>query len=293
MSPFARTGYVVLTQKYRAALPPTSRYRQGIKLTGLLYLHRISDRRVSGTLRKNFKMFQELSGERTLRNVVIVTNMWGEVESRVGEKREAELKGKDIFFKPILDQHAQMARHMNTTDTAQRILRLILHNTPLPQRIQEEIVDEGKDISKTSAGQELDRELQQQIGKHKEEMRVLEEQVQQAMKDKDEDAKKRLMKEIKEMKDKIKEIESDAKRMVPDYQKMVLDLETHRAEVEKKLKESSKGMTLLPGLIPILSIAAGAALVSAAIPPLAGVGAIVVITSTIVSTIIVWIRSRL
>jgi len=290
MGAFGRTEYAVLTQKYRTVLIPTSRYRQGIKLTGLLYLHRISDRRVSGTLRKNFKMFQELSGERTLRNVVIVTNMWGEVEARVGEKREAELKGKDIFFKPILDKHAQMARHMNTVDTAQRILRLILHNNPLPQRIQEEIVDEGKDISRTSAGRELDRELQKQIGKHKEEMRVLEEQAQQAMKDKDEEAKKRLMKEIREMKDKIKEIENDAKRMVPDYQKMVLDLETHRADVEKKLKESTKGMALLPSLIPVLSIAAGAA-IAAALPPLAGVG-IVVIASTIVSTIVVWIRSR-
>ena len=266
----------------------TSRYQQGIKLTGLLYLHRISDRRVSGTLRKNFKMFQELSGERTLRNVVIVTNMWGEVEGRVGEKREAELKGKDIFFKPILDKHAQMARHMNTVDTAQRILRLILHNTPLPQRIQEEIVDEGKDISETCAGQELNRELQEQIRTHKEEMRVLEEEAQQAMKDKDEEAKKRLMKEIKQMKDKIKGIENDAKRMVPDYQKMVSDLETYRAQVEKQLKESSKGMTLLPGLVPVLAIAAGAALASAALPSLA----VAVITSTIVSTIVVWIRSR-
>jgi len=275
------------------AFHPTFRYREGINLTGLLYLHRISDRRVSGTLRKNFKMFQELSGEKTLRNVVIVTNMWGDVKSGVGEKREAELKEKDIFFKPIIDKHAQMARHMNTIDTAQHILRLILPNTPLPQRIQEEIVDEGKDISGTGAGQELDRGLHEQIRKHKEEMRVLEEEVQQAMKDEDEEAKKRLMKEMDGMKDKIKGIENDAKRMVPDYQKMVLDLETHRAEVEKKLKESCKGTTrtLLPNLIHILGIAAGAALASAALSPLAGPAVAAAITSTIVSTLTVWIRS--
>jgi len=238
-------------------------------------------------------MFQELSGEKTLRNVVIVTNMWGDIEARVGEKREAELKGKDIFFKHIIDKHAQMARHMNTVDTAQRILRLILPNTPLPQRIQEEIVDEGKDISGTGAGQELDRELQEQIRKNKEEMRVLEEEAQQAMNDKDEEAKKRLVKEMNGMNGKIKGAENDAKRMVPDYQKMVSALGTHSAGVVKKLKESSEGMTISRGLISILGIATGATLAGAALSSLVGVGTSAVVASTVVGTLVVWIRSWL
>ena len=242
-------------------------------------------------------MFQKLSGESTLRNVVIVTNMWGDVEHRVGEEREAELKGKDKFFKPVLDQHAHLARHTNTIGSAQRVLRLILHNHPLPQRIQEEIVDQGKDIAQTSAGQELDRDLWDQIRKHSDEMCELEEEMKQALEDKDEEAKKRLMKEIKEMKVKIKGIENDSKRMVPEYQKMLLDLEAHRTTIEQELRErelsqSAGTNSVLPLLIPILAIAASAALATAVFPPVAGAGAIAVLTSTIIRTVAAWIHPR-
>ena len=98
-------------------------------------------------------MFRKLCGESTLRNVVIVTNMWGEVDPRVGEAREAELMGKDIFFKPALDKGAQIARNENTVTSARKIIRLVLDNHPLPLRIQEELVNEGKDITETCAGE--------------------------------------------------------------------------------------------------------------------------------------------
>jgi len=140
---------------------------------------------MSGAPVKNFKMFQKLCGESALQNVVIVTNMWGGVNLRVGEKRETELKGKDIFFKPVLEEGARMARHSNTVDSAQDILRLVLHNPPLPLCIQVELVDEQKDISRTSAGEELNRELNARIRKHKEEMQALEEEMDRAMRNKD------------------------------------------------------------------------------------------------------------
>ena len=292
MNAFAKTRHAILTRKCLTELL-TYRYRQGIKLTGILYFHQITDNRMTGTLRKNFRMFQELCGGRSLRNVVIVTNRWEEVDRLVGEKRETELKEKDMFFKPVLERRAQMARHNNTSGSAQRILRLVLRNRPLPQRIQEEIVDQGMNISQTSAGRELDRDLWDQIRKHSEEMYELEEKRQQATKDNDGKAKKRLMREIKEMKDKIKGIENDSKRMIPDYQKMVLDLETHRTEIEKRLKESPNGGAVIPALIPILAIAAGATLGSMALPAVVTAGVVQIIASTILtSTIFVWIRSR-
>ena len=197
---------------------PPSRYEQDIRLAGVLYFHRISDVRMSGTPVKNFKMFQKLCGESALRNVVIVTNMWGGVDHRVGERREAELKGKDIFFKPVLEKDAQMARHDDTADSAQRILRLVLENSPLPLSIQVELVDEGKDLSETSAGEELNQELNAQIRKHKKDMRTLEEQMRQAMKIKDEEFRRELEEETKKMRDEITRAEHEAERLVSEYQ---------------------------------------------------------------------------
>jgi hypothetical protein len=124
---------------------------------------------MSGTPVKNFKMFRKLCGDSALRNVVIVTNMWGEVKPQVGEAREAELMGK-IF---------------SSSPPSRRVHRWLVTRTPFPRpntssvsssivtpttAHPEELVDEGKDITQTRAGQELNRELADQIRKHKEEI---------------------------------------------------------------------------------------------------------------------------
>ena len=45
----------------------------------------------------NFEMFRELCGDNALHKVVIVTQMWGQVDVEVGKEREAELKREDDF----------------------------------------------------------------------------------------------------------------------------------------------------------------------------------------------------
>ncbi|EEC00079.1 hypothetical protein MPER_00057, partial [Moniliophthora perniciosa FA553] len=130
-------------------------YEHKQTLAGVIYIHRISDFRVGGISRRNFRMFRELCGDDTLKNVVIMTNMWGEVGRDVGEAREAELVREDKFFKPVLDKGAQLVRHDNTTKTARAILLHLIENKPLPLRIQTELVDQGKSLSQTAAGAEL------------------------------------------------------------------------------------------------------------------------------------------
>lgn len=184
-------------------------------------------------------MFRKLCGDTTLHNVVIVTNMWGEVEPRVGEAREAELMREDIFFKPVLDKGAQIARHENTVTSAQDIIRLIFNNHPLPLRIQEELVNEHKDISETGAGEELNRELTAQIRKHREEMRVLREEMQQAIRDKDEETRREIEIETQRMQREIARFENDSKRLASDYKKEKARLQARLAQVEEETKREA------------------------------------------------------
>jgi hypothetical protein len=44
-----------------------------MKLSGLIYVHRISDVLMGGISSRNFRMFRKLCGDDTLKNVVIVT----------------------------------------------------------------------------------------------------------------------------------------------------------------------------------------------------------------------------
>jgi hypothetical protein len=150
-------------------------YENGKKLAGVIYIHRISDIRMSGISTRNFKMFRQLCGDSTLQNVVVLTNMWGEVTREIGEAREAELASQDIFFKPVLEKGALLLRHENTTQSAHAVLQRIIQNRPLPLQIQRELIDEKKDISGTAAGVELNNEMMLQIEEHRREMEALQE----------------------------------------------------------------------------------------------------------------------
>jgi len=212
-------------------------YEQNKTLAGVLYFHRISDFKMTGISRRNFGMFRKLCGDDALQNVVIVTNMWGEVNAEVGNKREAELMSQDDFFKPVIEKGARMARHQNKANSAKRIIRFILGNHPLPLRIQEELVKENKDISDTDAAKELNRVINAQIKKHQEEMRILREEIEQAMKDKDEEVKRGLEDEMKRLQKMIERLQGDRGRLVSDYQERIGQLkDSFRTSEEEKAK---------------------------------------------------------
>ena len=225
----------------------------GEKLAGVLYFHRISDVRMSGTPRRNFKMFRELCGENALENVIIVTNMWGGVDPQIGAEREAELMTKGIFFKSVLDRGGQTARHDNTASSAQDILRRILQNHPVPLRIQEELVDERKGINDTGAGKELHRELNEQIRKHEEEMRELEEDVKQAIENKDDETREALEAETQRRRKETERLENDVRRMTSDFKNQKEVLEARLSEVQEARLEAARAATQLQAQISQLT----------------------------------------
>jgi hypothetical protein len=116
-------------------------------------MQRISDVRMSGLPRHNLNIFRQLCGDNNLNNTVIVTTMWSKVGRE--EAREAELAINNAWFKPILDKGARLSRHNNDVQSAQAIIYSIIENQPRTLRIQHELVDLGKDISQTAAGEEL------------------------------------------------------------------------------------------------------------------------------------------
>jgi len=215
-------------------------YERGGTLAGILYFHRISDLRMSGALTGNFRMFQNLCGDMALRNVVIVTNMWGGVEPEIGEARETELRTEGVFFKPALDKGTRMARHENTDKSAEAIVRLLIDNNPLPLQIQKELINERKDIVDTNAGRELNRELNGEIRKHQEEIRVLAEEMEQAMRDMDEETRMELEIETQRMREEIERFEDESKRLASDYQREKKAFQARLEEMERVRRDGSR-----------------------------------------------------
>ncbi|KAF8896196.1 hypothetical protein BD779DRAFT_1466201 [Infundibulicybe gibba] len=219
-------------------------YVGGKKLTGIIYIHRISDNRMGGVSTRNLKMFRRLCGENTLRNVAIVTNMWGQVDRAQGDARECELASNENFFKPVLDKGARLHRHDNGLASGHGILRYLLGNHPQPLRIQQELVDEGKSISQTDAGMELEKELKEQARMHEEKMRILHEETQAEIRRQEEERRKIVEAEVRKVREEQARMEAEARRYAEERARIQREIRAaaraEREEAERAAAEARR-----------------------------------------------------
>ncbi|KAF9463767.1 P-loop containing nucleoside triphosphate hydrolase protein [Collybia nuda] len=138
-------------------------FEAGITLHGVIYLYRISDIRMGGVSRRSFTALRNLCGDDNLKNVVIVTNMWGLVKQEDGEARETELKTNPTFFKVALERGAQIYRHDNTIASAEKIIRSVTKNHPRELSVQHEMVTLERALSDTTVGLQVKGELENYI----------------------------------------------------------------------------------------------------------------------------------
>lgn len=97
-----------------------------IHLTGLLYLHRISDVRMQGSALKNIRMFQSLFGENDMANVVLVTTRWNSVTKDEGVSQLRELLEKDRFWGGMIAAGARHEALLDVEADGRRIVQSLL-----------------------------------------------------------------------------------------------------------------------------------------------------------------------
>ena len=203
-------------------------------------MHRISDVRMGGISRRNFSMFRKLCGDDTLSNVVVVTNMWGIIPQEKGEERETELRTDPLLFQPVLQKGAQLLRHDNTRASAQAILRHIVDNRPAALAIQREIVDEGKDITQTAAGVELDRELAALREKHLHDLAEIQREMEAALAAKDVETKAELEAVRADLLKNVQQIENDRDRLSREFEVEKARADEKVREIQEQLEEEER-----------------------------------------------------
>ncbi|KDN37551.1 hypothetical protein RSAG8_10068, partial [Rhizoctonia solani AG-8 WAC10335] len=159
----------------------TSSYERGYKLTGIIYLHRISDIRVGGISRRTFQILRGLCGQETLSNVLIVTNMWSDPPTAKETQNEKQLRENSKFFQPALAAGARMVRRPHKdSESAHDIIRMLLDKPPVAMKIQRQIVDEGEGFYATDAAMVLGEELAKIEQRHLKEIEEVREELRQA-----------------------------------------------------------------------------------------------------------------
>lgn len=163
-------------------------HRAGLRLAGIVYLHRITDRRLQGSVARNLRILERLVGERAFPAVVLATSMWDDVaavlpnsDDRRASAASAVAAAEDRERQLVESEHgcaalvAGGARVMRWTrgdgrSAAAIVGELVDRGAAEPAacaagdddggrdrhavklRIHEEMVDEGKELCDTEAG---------------------------------------------------------------------------------------------------------------------------------------------
>jgi hypothetical protein len=128
-----------------------TQYELGIKLRGIIYLHRITDVRMQGSALRYFEMFRRLCGDHAFDNVALVTTMWGLLKDEsLGLEREKELI--EQYWDPMIDLGSYVTPFDGTKEAAEGIIALLAGKPDVVLKIQRELADEGKSTEQTSAG---------------------------------------------------------------------------------------------------------------------------------------------
>jgi hypothetical protein len=219
------------------------RYENKVNLAGVIYFHRISDERWRRSDTRSFGWLRRICGERTLRNVVLATNMWGNVNPEVGATREQQLVAE--FVKPALDAGAQLHRHHDTTESAHEIIRAILSNHRETLQVQQELVDEKREFDRTTVGEEITREVSEHIRGLEQEIVELQTEL-ETVRGREKETRSQREAEIAELREEIKKLNNELRNMNSDYKK------------KKKKVVESFGFLFSPAGISISCIVLGA-----------------------------------
>jgi hypothetical protein len=194
-----------------------------IHLTGVIYLHRITDVRMQGSSLRSLILLKKLCGRENYGNIALATTRWNEVDQNEGKTREEQLKMKGEYWADLIDAGATIHRHDQEKESAIMIIKKLLPKKPVVLLFQEEL-EECRSIGKTSAGAEVKRTLgemsrtyEARIESLQKELRVL----QDAKAERDEwEARIR-----KEQEAQIKELKESQKKVAEDIQKLDMKLE--------------------------------------------------------------------
>ena len=139
-----------------------------VQLSGIIYLHRITDDRMSGSSLRNLTTFKKLCGENAFQYIKLATTMWKNLNGPnlsydTGVAREKELTSRKDWWGLMCERGSSVVRHDGTKECALEMIEDLIQRRaqggPVLLEIQKEMVDDKKSLEDTAAGQEVEKEL--------------------------------------------------------------------------------------------------------------------------------------
>ena len=213
-------------------------YRHNIRLSGMVYLHSISENRMKGSHRTNLRMFQKLAGLENLGSVILTTTMWDKTPQEVGKDRETELINKDEFWGSMIKNGSEFRRFSNDKASALKIIgRIIDKHKKFVLSLQKEMADGHKALDETDAGKALNLEMNKQKEMFEKKLQEQEVEMQDALKENDLkyaqavlDAQDKIQKDMERLAENQLRLQVDNEKLLQEKEEQI---QTAREEIEK------------------------------------------------------------
>ncbi|KAI4714351.1 hypothetical protein J4E89_000030 [Alternaria sp. Ai002NY15] len=131
-------------------------YERKIRLSGIIYLHCITNNRLQGSAVRALSAFKSMCGEEAFSGVVVATTMWDRATQ--DELVRADLRHEELREKiqDVIQHGGKLVRLSAVEIDAGKILQHIVGKSRrLTLAFQRELVDENRLIHETRAGQVL------------------------------------------------------------------------------------------------------------------------------------------
>jgi hypothetical protein len=222
----------------------SAQYELGVELKGVIYIHRITDIRYTGSAVKTFEIFKKICGDKPLKNVLLVTSRWSsEVDEETGSQREGELK--EDFWAYMLNKGSNMSRFYGDRDSAVMLISQLLAKDSIVLDLQHQLVDEGKQLNETAAGSYVNDGLEDLKAEYQKELASLE-KLKQDLLEEDRAMKRRIQQDLAKEKARLEE----AQEHQVSLQRRVGD-EVHQ-EINQKRAVIFKLLPFIPAVLDIL-----------------------------------------
>jgi 50S ribosome-binding GTPase len=229
----------------------TKLYVRRIRVTGLVYVHRITDPKMQGSAVKNLKVFQRLCGAQCFPQVALVSTMWqllqGSEAQALGEEREAELRSNDAFWGAMDKGRSRTFRHFGEEKSARTIFQWFLDlKQKVVLNIQRELVDEELTLDQTEAGTFLQETSARVKENYEREIRQLQRAIDDAHQERDTLTENELLLQRNEVEAALVRIDQDSRGMHIDMRQLEAEKAPEYAIRVEELEKRSSERALLP-----------------------------------------------
>ncbi|KAG9206454.1 hypothetical protein G6514_003285 [Epicoccum nigrum] len=137
-------------------------YRDNKLLHGVILLQPIDGTRVTGSEKRRTRLFEKICGANAYARIVIATTMWEKMvnQSEGTQKMQERIADKE-FWGTMVGRGAKVEKHLNNSQSARRIVSMVINNPTVVLQMQRELSQHQGSVYNTSAGRQLDADLDQ------------------------------------------------------------------------------------------------------------------------------------